>query len=227
MRLKNTFGTLCGAMAMTITSAVLAQAVYPAKPVRFIVPSSAGGGTDIVARILSPRMSERLGQQIVIDNRPGAGTMIGIELAAKSPADGYTVLITPSTLALNSAVYKKVPYDPVRDFRAGHLHRGLGQHHRGASLGARQKHQGADRARARARRPAELRLGGDRHLPAHDYGALQPRSRRQDDARAVQRHRACDDRHGRRSHHGHGGDDTDRHAADPGRPHTAARHHQL
>jgi tripartite-type tricarboxylate transporter receptor subunit TctC len=116
MRLKTTFGTLCGAMAMTITSAVLAQAVYPAKPVRFIVPSSAGGGTDIVARILSPRMSERLGQQIVIDNRPGAGTMIGIELAAKSPADGYTVLITPSTLALNSAVYKKVPYDPVRDF---------------------------------------------------------------------------------------------------------------
>jgi tripartite-type tricarboxylate transporter receptor subunit TctC len=75
------------------------QGSYPAKPVRFIVPSSAGGGTDIVARILSPRMSERLGQQVVIDNRPGAGTMIGIELAAKSPPDGYTVLVTPSTLA--------------------------------------------------------------------------------------------------------------------------------
>jgi tripartite-type tricarboxylate transporter receptor subunit TctC len=116
MKIDNSFRLLCGALALLGAGAVLAQAGYPAKPVRFIVPSSAGGGTDIVARILSPKMSERLGQQVVIDNRPGAGTMIGIELAAKSPADGYTVLITPSTLALNSAVYRKVPYDPVRDF---------------------------------------------------------------------------------------------------------------
>jgi tripartite-type tricarboxylate transporter receptor subunit TctC len=89
---------------------------YPAKAVRMVVPSSAGGGTDIVARIIAPDLGKRLGQQVVIDNRPGAGTMIGIEIAAKSPPDGYTLLMVPSTLAINSALYKKVPYDPVRDF---------------------------------------------------------------------------------------------------------------
>jgi tripartite-type tricarboxylate transporter receptor subunit TctC len=81
-----------------------------------VVPSSAGGGTDIVARIMAPELSKRLGQQVVIDNRPGAGTMIGIEVAAKSPPDGYTLLMGLSTLAINSALYKKVPYDPQRDF---------------------------------------------------------------------------------------------------------------
>jgi len=89
---------------------------YPAKPVRVVVPSSPGGGTDIIARIVAPDLSKRLGQQFVIDNRPGAGTMIGIEIVAKAPADGYALLMTPSTLAINSALYKKVPYDPVRDF---------------------------------------------------------------------------------------------------------------
>jgi tripartite-type tricarboxylate transporter receptor subunit TctC len=89
---------------------------YPAKPVRVIVPSSAGGGTDIVARIIMPELSKRLGQQVVIDNRPGAGTMIGIEAAARAPGDGYTLLMGLSTLAINSALKKQVPYDPVRDF---------------------------------------------------------------------------------------------------------------
>ena len=89
---------------------------YPAKPVRLIVPSSPGGGTDIVARIISPDLSKRLGQQVVVENRAGAGTMIGIEAAARSAPDGYTLLMGLSTLAINSALYKKVPYDPVRDF---------------------------------------------------------------------------------------------------------------
>ena len=89
---------------------------YPAKPVRVVVPSSPGGGTDIIARIVAPELSKHLGQQFVIDNRPGAGTMIGIEIVAKAPADGYALLMTPSTLAINSALYKKIPYDPVRDF---------------------------------------------------------------------------------------------------------------
>ncbi len=106
---------LC-AMLVAIAAGAAAQAGYPNRPVRIIVPSSAGGGTDIVARIIAPRLAERLGQQVVIDNRPGAGTMIGIELAAKSPPDGYTLLMGLSTLAINSALHKKVPYDPVRDF---------------------------------------------------------------------------------------------------------------
>ncbi|MGH8665928.1 MAG: tripartite tricarboxylate transporter substrate binding protein [Burkholderiales bacterium] len=89
---------------------------YPVKPVRIVVPSSAGGGTDIITRVLAPELSKRLGQQVVVDNRPGAGTMIGIEMVANSPADGYTLLMGLSTLAINSALYKKVPYDPVKDF---------------------------------------------------------------------------------------------------------------
>ena len=102
----------CAALTAAAAAAVFAQAGYPSKQVRMVVPSSAGGGTDIVARIMAPELSKRLGQQVVIDNRPGAGTMIGIEVAGKSPPDGYTLLICPSTLAINSALYKKVPYDP-------------------------------------------------------------------------------------------------------------------
>jgi tripartite-type tricarboxylate transporter receptor subunit TctC len=93
-----------------------AQTPYPSKPVRFIVPSAAGGGTDIIARAVAQKLSEALGQQFVVDNRPGAGQMIGIELVAKSPADGHTILMAASTLAINPIMYKKVTYDPVRDF---------------------------------------------------------------------------------------------------------------
>jgi tripartite-type tricarboxylate transporter receptor subunit TctC len=89
---------------------------YPSRPVRFIVPSAAGGGTDIIARAISLKLAESLGQPFVVENRPGAGQMIGIELAAKSPADGYTILMAASTLAINPIMYKKVSYDPVRDF---------------------------------------------------------------------------------------------------------------
>jgi tripartite-type tricarboxylate transporter receptor subunit TctC len=80
------------------------------------MPSSPGGGTDITARILAPKLTERLGQQVVVENRAGAGTMIGTEVVAKSPPDGYTLLMGLSTLAINPAMYKKVPYDAVRDF---------------------------------------------------------------------------------------------------------------
>jgi tripartite-type tricarboxylate transporter receptor subunit TctC len=97
-------------------AAAQAQAPYPSRPVRFIVPSAAGGGTDIIARALAQKLSESLGQQFVVDNRPGAGQMIGIELAAKSAADGHTILMAASTLAINPIMYKKVPYDPLRDF---------------------------------------------------------------------------------------------------------------
>ena len=102
--------------ALLLSLAGAAPGEYPSHPVRFIVPSAAGGGTDIIARAISLKLAESLGQQFVVDNRPGAGQMIGIELAAKSPADGYTILMAASTLAINPVMYKKVPYDPVRDF---------------------------------------------------------------------------------------------------------------
>ena len=92
---------------------------YPSKPIRYIVPFPAGGGQDLVVRALAPRMSEALGQTVIVDNRPGAATMVGAELAAKSPPDGYTVFNgSNTTLAINPNLYSKVPYDPIKDFVA-------------------------------------------------------------------------------------------------------------
>src|SRR5881394_9176 len=89
---------------------------YPSRAVRIIVPSPPSGGTDIVGRVLADHFSKALGQQFFVENKPGAGNLIGIEAAARSAPDGYTLLMTASTLALNSVLYKKVPYDPVKDF---------------------------------------------------------------------------------------------------------------
>jgi tripartite-type tricarboxylate transporter receptor subunit TctC len=97
-------------------SATLAQP-YPAKPIRLIVPYPPGGGTDFFARLVGAKMSENIGQPIVVENRPGAATIIGAEAAAKAPADGYTLLLADSTtLAVNPSLYKKLPYDPQKDF---------------------------------------------------------------------------------------------------------------
>jgi tripartite-type tricarboxylate transporter receptor subunit TctC len=96
----------------------VAQNAYPSRPVRIVVPSPPGGGTDIVARVLAQNFSTAFGQQFVVENRPGAGNMIGIESVARSAPDGYTLLMVPSTLALNSVLYKKVNYNPVNDFAA-------------------------------------------------------------------------------------------------------------
>ena len=89
---------------------------YPARPVRIIVPSPPAGGTDIVARVMAEHFTKSHGQQFFVENKPGAGTLIGIEMAARAAPDGYTLLMTASTLALNSVLYKKIPYDPVKDF---------------------------------------------------------------------------------------------------------------
>lgn len=91
---------------------------YPAKPIRLIVPYAAGGSTDTLARILAYPLAERLGQQVVIDNRTGAGTIIGTEIAAKSVPDGYTLFMATPPFAVNPALYGKVPYDLERDFAA-------------------------------------------------------------------------------------------------------------
>jgi tripartite-type tricarboxylate transporter receptor subunit TctC len=93
-----------------------AQSSYPSRPVRIVVPSPPAGGTDIIARVLAQHFSTAMGQQFFVENRPGAGNMIGIESVARAAPDGYTLLFVPSTLALNSVMYKKVSYDPVRDF---------------------------------------------------------------------------------------------------------------
>lgn len=89
---------------------------YPSRPVRIIVPSPPAGGTDIVGRVLAEHFTKAFNQQFFVENKPGAGNMIGIEAAARATPDGYTLLMTASTLALNSVLYKKVPYDPLKDF---------------------------------------------------------------------------------------------------------------
>ena len=97
--------------------AAQAQA-YPVKPVRMIVPFAPGGNTDIIARIVVPEMSKALGQQIVIENRGGAGSVIGTEVAAKSPPDGYTLLMVSAAHVINPAMVKSLPFDSVRSFAA-------------------------------------------------------------------------------------------------------------
>ncbi|HEV7819691.1 MAG TPA: tripartite tricarboxylate transporter substrate-binding protein, partial [Burkholderiales bacterium] len=109
--------------ALLIAGAVQAQSRlpreaenYPAKAVRFIVPSSPGGGADVLARSIGPKMAEVFGKPVVIENRAGAGGIIGYEMAAQAPADGYTLLIVAGGYTLNPSLYAKLPYDTLKDF---------------------------------------------------------------------------------------------------------------
>lgn len=103
------------ALLLAVAPAVLAQD-YPSKPIRFIVPYAPGGSSDILARLFGQQLFESLGQTIVVDNRPGAGSVIGTAILAKSAPDGYTIILSDMPHTINPAVYGKVPYDPVEDF---------------------------------------------------------------------------------------------------------------
>jgi len=89
---------------------------YPVRPVRFIVPYAAGGGTDALGRMIAQRLAERLGQPVVVDNRPAVDGILGMEIVAKAAPDGYTLLLVSSSFAINPALGKKLPYDTLRDF---------------------------------------------------------------------------------------------------------------
>ena len=88
---------------------------YPSKPIRLVVGFPPGGTTDVIARLVASKLSERLGQQVIVDNRPGASGMIGADAVAKSQPDGYTLLLSSSQLAVYTSLYSKVPFDPVKD----------------------------------------------------------------------------------------------------------------
>ncbi|MDB5810045.1 MAG: hypothetical protein JWN94_2167 [Betaproteobacteria bacterium] len=106
---------LCGVCAIAVVSAVHAQ-TWPAKPVRFISPFAPGGGADITSRVIAQKLTESLGHQVLVDNRGGAGGMIGVDLGAKAPPDGYTVVLgTIGPISINPSLYAKMPYDPVKD----------------------------------------------------------------------------------------------------------------
>jgi tripartite-type tricarboxylate transporter receptor subunit TctC len=106
---------MLGLAAVASTATVVAQS-YPVKPVRMIVPFAPGGNTDIIGRVFAPKFGEALGQQVIIDNRGGAGSTIGTELAAKSPPDGYVLLMVSAAHTINPAMAKKLPYDSIKDF---------------------------------------------------------------------------------------------------------------
>ena len=109
---------LCGALLVLAAAlpSAWAQDSYPSRLVRIIVPTAPGGPSDVSARIIAQELTKRWGRQVVVDIRPGAGTIIGSEIVARAPPDGYTLLVSPSTLAINPASYKKMPYDALRDF---------------------------------------------------------------------------------------------------------------
>ena len=106
---------LCAALFFTLVAQ--AQDAYPVKPVRFVVPYPPGGSSDVMARVLAQKLSESLGKQVIVENRPGAAGNIGHEIVAKAPANGYTLLLTTkSQMVNNQYLYKKLPFDPLNDF---------------------------------------------------------------------------------------------------------------
>jgi len=106
---------LIAALLFTVSAAATAQP-YPTRPIRMIVPFAPGGGNDIAGRILAEALTPALGQTVVVENRAGAGSVLGVDIASKATPDGYTVLMANIALAFNAALYKKLPYDALRDF---------------------------------------------------------------------------------------------------------------
>jgi tripartite-type tricarboxylate transporter receptor subunit TctC len=103
-------------LVLPLLSAAMAAESYPARPIRLIVPFVAGGGTDLLARLVAPRFGEALGQQVVVDNRGGAGSVLGTQLVAKATPDGYTLGMMDTAFAINPSLADKLPYDSERDF---------------------------------------------------------------------------------------------------------------
>jgi len=110
------FVLLAGVLAGVLAGGVAAAQTYPSQPIHFIVPFTPGTGMDIIARQVGPRLTERLGQPVVVDNRPGASGNIGADIVAKAAPDGYTIMVGANTLVIAAQVYKQVPYDPLVDF---------------------------------------------------------------------------------------------------------------
>ena len=101
---------------LVLASPGLHAQAWPSKPVRFISPFAPGGGADITSRVIAQKLHDALGQQVVVDNRGGAGGMIGVDLGAKAPPDGYTMVLgTIGPIAINPSLYAKMPYDPIKD----------------------------------------------------------------------------------------------------------------
>ena len=109
-------GTALG-LAPALSAGAQTAERYPARPIKMVVGYSPGGGNDLIARIVATRLQGKLGQPVIVENKPGAQSIVAAEMVAKAPPDGYTLLVAPSgPLTINPAVYAKLPYDPVKDF---------------------------------------------------------------------------------------------------------------
>ena len=106
---------LIGTVTTLIASSATAQ-TFPSRPIRFLVPFAAGGATDITSRVIAPRLGDRLGQQVVVDNRPGAGSIVGTQILARSTPDGHTIMLAEIAFGANPALHSKLPYDTRKDF---------------------------------------------------------------------------------------------------------------
>ncbi|OGA45757.1 MAG: hypothetical protein A3F74_08375 [Betaproteobacteria bacterium RIFCSPLOWO2_12_FULL_62_58] len=117
LKLKHCFLFVCAGVVFGILqqSGALAQDAFPSKPVRFIAPFSAGGPTDLLARVIGQKLNELWGQPVVVENRPGAGGNIGAEVVAKAVPDGHTLLVSASSVAINPSIYSKMPFDTAKD----------------------------------------------------------------------------------------------------------------
>src|SRR5678810_96273 len=105
------------ALIVLVSAPLAAQDTYPSKPIRILIGYAAGGGNDIIVRVMQPELQKGLGQPVIIENKPGAQGIIAADLAAKAAPDGYTLMMGPSgPMTINPATYSKLPYDPVRDF---------------------------------------------------------------------------------------------------------------
>ena len=187
-------------LAIALLAVIPAHAQeWPTKPVRMIVPFPPGGGTDTVARPLAAKLAQILGQQVVIDNRGGAGGTIGAAAAAKAAPDGYTVLLYSVHGAVAAAAYKTLPYDLEKDLVPVTTAAIFPDVLVAANRVPAKTLAGAHRLGQGESGQAQLRLGGQRHLAPPLVRALQRGGGRERDARAVQGHRAGDaGAHGRR-----------------------------
>ena len=178
--------------------ALLAQA-YPAKPARIVNPFAPGGATDIIARHMAQKLTEAWGQPVVVENRAGASGALGVEHVAKSPPDGYTLLIaTQTTHAANPALYAKLPYDAAKDFAPLTLAGSTPLALHGSSVPPGSRRTGADGLCEEKSGKARLRLRRQRHLAAPDHGAAQDHDRHLHGPHPLQGRRAGDDRFPRR-----------------------------
>lgn len=114
---------VAAAFAVAVTGALpvseaLAQAGFPNRPMKIVVPLTPGGSNDVLGRVMAEKLGAAMGQPVIVENRPGAGGNVGTEYVAKQPADGYTILVSANTHVVNINFFKKLPYDPIKDFAA-------------------------------------------------------------------------------------------------------------